>query len=256
MKIDCILSSCNLNPLYIDFIPLFIQAWKKIIKNVDIKIILISDHIPNNLLIYSDNIILYNHHKDISTAFISQYIRLLYPGLLNYENGVLISDIDMLPMNKKYYVNSIANIDNDRFICYRNILFNKQQIAMCYNVANSNTWRQIFGIDNIEQLSIRLDDVYKMINYNNTTNCEGWYKDQLDLFMYVTKWRGNTGKVTILTDKFTGYNRLNRMSFISLNKHIVHNVQRGLYSDYHVFRPYLKYKHINDIISQNIPTYD
>ena len=38
--------------------------------------------------------------ENISTSFISQYIRILYPAILNYKSGILITDIDMLPMNR------------------------------------------------------------------------------------------------------------------------------------------------------------
>ena len=51
-----------------------------------------------------------------STSFISQYIRLLYPAILNSEGGVLITDMDMLPMNSDYYIKSIEDINNDKFI--------------------------------------------------------------------------------------------------------------------------------------------
>ena len=49
MKLDCILTACNENPLYMEFIPYFIKVWKKLYPNVDVKIIFISNKIPNNL---------------------------------------------------------------------------------------------------------------------------------------------------------------------------------------------------------------
>ena len=46
MKIDCVLTSCNLNKKYTDFIPLFIKAWTYLYPNIDIKIVLICNEIP------------------------------------------------------------------------------------------------------------------------------------------------------------------------------------------------------------------
>ena len=43
MKLDCILTACNTNESYLDFIPLFIKAWTKLYPDVDIKIVLIMD---------------------------------------------------------------------------------------------------------------------------------------------------------------------------------------------------------------------
>ena len=47
MKLDCILTACNTNELYIDFIPIFIKSWTKLYPDVDIKIVLINDIIPD-----------------------------------------------------------------------------------------------------------------------------------------------------------------------------------------------------------------
>jgi len=86
MKLDCILTAVNKNKLYIDFIPFFIKCWSKLYPSVDVKIVLIAEYIPKDLLSFKDNIILFVPEKNISTCFISQYIRLLYPAILsNYK---------------------------------------------------------------------------------------------------------------------------------------------------------------------------
>ena len=54
-----------------------------------------------------NNIIIFEPIKNILTSFTSQFIRLLYPCILNYKNGVLITDMDMLPMNNTYYTENI-----------------------------------------------------------------------------------------------------------------------------------------------------
>lgn len=69
MKLDCILTAVNENPLYLDFVPIFIKTRKKLYPSIDIKIILISNKIPDNIKIYSNNIILFEPIKNISTAF-------------------------------------------------------------------------------------------------------------------------------------------------------------------------------------------
>ncbi len=44
MKLDCVLTSCNLNPLYCDFIPIFIKTWNKLYLDFDVKFVLISNY--------------------------------------------------------------------------------------------------------------------------------------------------------------------------------------------------------------------
>ena len=79
MILDCVLTSVNTNPLYIDFIPIFVKTWNKLYPKVDVKIILIADKIPEQFLEYKNNIILFKPIDNVLTSFTSQFIRLLYP---------------------------------------------------------------------------------------------------------------------------------------------------------------------------------
>ena len=153
MKLDCVVSSCNLNPLYSEFIPIFIRTWKLLYPNVDVKIILISHILPTEYDIFSEHIILFPPLPDISTSLTSQYIRLLYPCILNYENGILITDIDMLPMNSTYFTDNIARFDNSKFVYLRNVCFEYHEISMCYNVGLRQTWSEIFNIHTLEDIT-------------------------------------------------------------------------------------------------------
>ena len=111
MKLDCVLTAVNENTLYLDFIPFFVDTWNKLYPDVDVKVVLIMSEIPSNLEKYKNNIILFKPIPSINTSFISQYIRMLYPCILNYKNGVMITDIDIIPMNKVYYTHPIEPID-------------------------------------------------------------------------------------------------------------------------------------------------
>lgn len=248
MKLNCVLTAVNENPLYLDFIPLFIKTWKKLYPYVDVKIIIISNKIPEIYKEYSEYLILFKPVKNISTSFISQYIRILYPSILNYKNGVLITDIDMIPMNRNYYTKNIEEYDNNKFIYYReNICFNYKQLAICYNVATPSIWKEIFNIKSINDIIDRLNIVYKSINYVDGHGNAGWTTDQLDLYKYVMKWNKKTNNLICLKENKTGFKRLDRIHNININI-IKNNISNGIYSDYHCMRPFEKYKEINNKI--------
>tara|TARA_Y100000389_G_scaffold204686_1_gene258863 strand:+ start:1077 stop:1829 length:753 start_codon:yes stop_codon:yes gene_type:complete len=246
MKLDCILTACNLKPLYIEFIPYFINMCKKLYPDVDVKIVLIADSIPEEYIQYSDNIILYNPPPNISTCFISQYIRILYPAILNYENGVLITDIDDVPLNNKYFTKNIRNIPNHKWVNLREWK-TKDQICMAYQVATPINWKEVFGIKSIECINERLTSVYSQINYKDGSTSGDWFKDQRDLYTYVMDWNKKTNNYIFLRDKETGFNRLGRNRHFNINE-IKDDIKNGKYSDYHCLRPYSKYKIINDKI--------
>ena len=253
MKLDCILTSCNLNPLYCDFIPIFVKTWNKLYPDIDVKIVLISDYIPDNLKLYDKNIILFKPIINISTAFISQYIRLLYPAILDYENGILITDIDILPMNRIYYEKNIELYDNDKFIYFRDVLLKTDnQIAMCYNVATSKVWKEIFQIYSLENINNKIITRFNEIkkNFCEGPGNSGWFTDQIDLYNYIKLWNIKTNNFIYLNDNLTKFNRLDR---VHMNKNLISEnemkkIKSGFYSDYHCLRPYLQYKHINDLI--------
>jgi hypothetical protein len=254
MKIDCILTSVNINSLYIEFIPIFIKSWLKILPSVDIKIVLIANDIPEEYKIYDKYIILFTPIDDMKTAFISQYIRLLYPALLKYECGVLITDMDMIPTSRSYYYNSISNIQDDKFIYYRSSLPVPNELAMCYNIATPRIWKQVFNINNIDDIIIQLKNIYDTIKIEDPNHNLGydWGTDQKVLFRKVMDWHSQTNNFIYLDDNHIGYRRLDRHRF-QLNDNLKNAVTMGYFSDYHAFRPYSQYKEINDAIVNSIP---
>ena len=250
MKLDCVLTACNDNPLYSEFIPIFIKTWNKLYPIVDVKIIYISDSIPEHLQEYNKNIILYKPESNISTAFISQYIRLLYPAILNYPNGILITDMDILPMNKTYYTKNIEEYTDDKFIYLRDVCLGDKQIAMCYNVAINKTWSDIFDIKSLEDISTRLKNVYSNLQNGYHIWGTGWYTDQTDFYKYVMDWNKNTNNFISISDDNTRFSRLDRHESFSKNisDDLADKIKSGFYSDYHCLRPYSKYSVSNENI--------
>jgi hypothetical protein len=249
MKLDCILTSVNENPLYLEFIPIFIKTWAKLYPDVDVKIILIATKIPEEYLRYKDNIILFEPIKNVLTSFSSQFIRLLYPCILNYNNGVMITDMDMLPMNRTYYTENIKPYNNSKFIYLReNICFEKTQIAMCYNVAVPTIWKDIFEINSVEDIRDKIKYEFKNNIILEGHGNKGWSIDQLVLYERVMNWNKRTNDLTCLIEYETGFNRLDRHKFDINNDIIRNNITNGVYSDYHCLRPMNTYSEINNTI--------
>ena len=248
MYLDCVLTACDLNPLYLDFVPIFLKSWKTLLPNVDIKIILIANSIPKELKPFSNHFILFEPIEGMATAFIAQYIRILYPALLRYPNGILITDMDMMPMNSVYYTNNIRHLDDDKFVCYRQICSEIGEIPIMYNIAHHSIWREIFQIHTIPDIVARLNNIYSKINYEDKHGGGGWFTDQKQLFSYVMKWHEQSKRFIKLNDIYTGLNRLDRIHLTNVTEDIKRRIKLGYYSDFHAHRPYKKYKKINDLV--------
>lgn len=246
MILDCVITAVNEVEEYLDFIPIFVNTWNKLYPRVDVKIVLVAEKIPSKFLSYEQNIILFKPIENVLTSFTSQIIRLFYPCILNYTNGVLITDIDILPMNNTYFVENIQMYDKNRFIYYRdNVCFNSKQIAMCYNVASPSTWKDIFAIHTLEDINHRIKEINDTVTIKEGHGNCGWHTDQLILYDSVMKWDDRTKRFVRLKERHTKFKRLNRNCFDHKTLNILSDVRKGVYSDYHCLRPMSKYHEIN-----------
>ena len=242
MKLGTVLSAVNSNPLYLDFIPYFIKAWQNLFPKINIVIVLVSETIPSELESYKQYIYLFKPLHGLHTAYQAQMIRLLYPReLTTNQEGILITDIDMIPLNTKYYKENVKALPNNIFISYRDVLY-PEQLAMCYNIASQETWTKLIGPGSVESL------LHKFYNkaYTGQPGHEGWYSDQEIL---IKAYESYKGPKIILKDKYTEFNRLDREDKVFDNKlSLKQAIQAQTYSDYHCLRPYDKHKQINDFI--------
>lgn len=249
MLLTDVLTSCDLNPLYLNFIPSFIKAWKILFPTINIHIILIANEIPHNFLHLQQYIHLFKPLPNIPTSFTSQNIRLLYPSLLNETTGgILITDIDIIPMNSKYYIDNIQNIDNNKFVCYRQLnCVGPNEMVICYNIAHYNIWQNIFKIITINDINIHLFYLYNNPKYIGHKNMPYWITDQLYLYEKTQLWNNYYNNLIILNDFYTGFKRLDRNNLPNLSS-ISSLIINKYYTDYHMLRPYDTFKNTNDAI--------
>ena len=237
MLIDFVLTACNNNPKYLNLYPYVYQVWKKKF-NLDCYLILIDDKIPEVLNEYKDYIVLFKPIENINTAYIAQTIRILYPCLFEDKN-ILITDVDILPISKKYFIDSIIPYDNNNFICYTQREQKRKMIPICYNLANSRIWKEIFNINSINDVKQALINWYDG-NYTGIKNSQGWFTDQKKLFEKVYNWGKSDTNLIILQDKNIGYKRLDKrkksLVYVLNNKDLVLNdIKEEKYNDFHIF---------------------
>jgi len=111
----------------------------------------------------------------------------------------MISDIDMLPLNRPYYVNPAASAPSDTVVIYRTdevfINGNPREIYMCYVCTSPRSWRGLFGDEPHETILRRWSEG------------SSWSTDQIELTKAYKNWGGPK---IILADRTTGFSRLCR----------------------------------------------
>ncbi len=221
MKLACVLTGCTIDWAYLECLPLFIRTWRKLYPEVEVKVVFVDETLPEEIESYREHIIHFPPVEDVPVTFTSQYVRLLYPALLGEEGGVLVTDVDMVPMNRRYFSDSIRRFADDAFVSYQKpysqvlrwedcfaddgatrLQEPKQrsgtfpQICIHHNAANSKVWGEIFGIRTMEDVSVKLRNTWE--RYSGKTN--NWFIDQIDLFRAVKAWDSETRRHVCVPD--------------------------------------------------------
>jgi len=241
MRIGTIVTATDLNPLYSEFIPNFIKAWKAVIPEANVRVVVVAYEIPEHLRPLSEHLTLHKPLVGILSAFQAQCIRLLYPREVLRDDGVLITDIDMLPGNRRYYVEGAARGGSDSFVVYRDECF-PTQISMCYNAAHPKTWASMFGS---EPTDVILRRWYAGTRYDGRRGGAGWATDQIKFKQKFDAWKGDK---VVLNDTITHFTRLDRTHTQKFKdrKRLRDMIVSGSICDYHCLQPHSQHAEIND----------
>lgn len=228
ITIDRVILSSDANPTYLEFWPLVARAWKD---RIGIK--------PTLALIAEDDVVVdttlgevirIKPIEGISTAMQAQVIRLLLP--IHFPDEIsIISDIDMLPLNKEYFINSVANIPDDMFVVYRDMAYGPDSLRfpMCYNVGKGSLFSSIFNVHSIEEIPAKIKE-WASFNW-------GWATDEVALYTYVRGWKYFKDKCVFLHHTSMEPQRIDRVAW-GYDKEKLKN---NYYIDAHMVRPLNKY---------------
>lgn len=179
LKLDRVILASDANPTYLQFWPLVARAWKQLI-GVQPTLILIADESVQVDETLGD-VIRLKPIEGVSTATYAQCVRLLAPAY--YENEVcIISDIDMLPISREYFCDSIKDFSDSTFVVYRDKAYgeNSKRFPMCYNAGKGRLFKSIFRFSSV-------DDIPRLVQKWVEMGL-GWNTDEIMLLAYVRNW--------------------------------------------------------------------
>lgn len=256
MKLTHVVTSVNHNDRYLSCIPYFVKAWKLLFPEVEITILMIGSSVPNAYKQYESHIKLIPNIEGMHDVFQAQCIRLLYPALIPHYGGVLITDMDMIPMNRRFYEDTIEDIEKDKFVIYRDII-EKDEYFMCYNIALASTWSKIFNIQCMDDIVSTLKSWYSNITFTGIRGGEGWSTDQLMLRKYLDEWNKETGNLVKFQDFDTLFVRLCRDEIAAkkgISQQDAHMIENLIFSDYHMLVPTNQFESLNQFIMSKLET--
>ncbi len=241
MKLTRVIIGVNENDWYLGFWEAAAKSWKNIIGVTPTLALCTNQHVQIDESL--GEVIHFKPIEGCPSSYPSQAIRLLLPAL--YPDEVcIVSDIDHIAVDRDYFHNNLADIDDDKFVFYReypqsekNAIRGRglepEQWPMCYCAAKGSTFAEIFGIKtgSIEAIREKLEEWAK-------TEYPKWlfYTDQIMLYRHVTQWKDYPSRVVRLRHNWI----INRMHAHQWNRDRIRNRQIIDIA----LKPYTKHAHL------------
>jgi hypothetical protein len=229
MKIKYAIMGSNMNPLYYDFWPIISKVWKEVFDIIPV-LGLICDEDSKLIQDQYGLVKKFKTIDGIDDGLQSQIVRFYLPSIL--DDVSITSDIDMMPLSKKYFINNIQNFDENKFYVMTSdnpeCIINKEY-QMCYNIAKPEMFKDVLKIEDSW-----LEFVNKLKNLGF-----GWTTDQRYLYDMVNTYEKKEN-IVLMNRGFSGlaHNRIDR----AIWRYNQNSVINGDYIDSHLVRPYKQYK--------------
>lgn len=255
MKLDYVLVACNDNKHYLDFWPAVKTAWQEVV-GVLCYMIYVGEALPENLKT-DPGVIWFKPIEGWPTATQAQVIRLLYPALLDCSGAVMISDMDMIPMQSGFFRDGLSLFSDSQFVSLRGIDEHEKQIYMCYVAATPRTWRDMFKIETIEDIRSVMTALSQQYPADGMHGGNGWCTDQIVLYKKVKEWqRDLPERVGLIpwTPQIPRLDRGNPMEWFYWTELLETKIMNKAYIDFHM-PPYEDFRdNIDNILKYTIYT--
>lgn len=232
--------SSNQNKNYSEFEIITKKSWKSIN--------FLSTHIRvNQNIIYlkENNLNLEFNFND--EAFLAKCIRLFIPYFFQ-KDFCYLSDIDLIPLNRDYFINYI-DFNSNNFYIFRSNKIKNNQIPICWNAAKGVVWSEIFNINSENKI---VQTINKWHSESKNSNYLNTYYDQLMLYQYLNSYKEKfPNRIIHLDDEQKNFSRIDRKNYKNTPKMIISNHK---FSDFHMPRPYSKYKILINLIKNTYLT--
>lgn len=251
LRLGRVLVACDLNHDYLDFWPSARRAWREIV-GVEPLLVLVADEAEVPPELAGDELVVrFDPLHGVHSAFQAQCIRLLYPALVETQEAVLISDIDLYPLRPGYFRRPLEHLDRHVFVSYRDERLWRGEVDMNFNAAVPATWGELFDVADLGDVRLRLRTWADQVTYDGRRGWEGWYTDQQTLYQALSSWPEATQRWWVLDDEYCGHNQLERLELaheVGLEPFRKAALRRQAYSEYLCLVPYREHRAINDLV--------
>lgn len=247
LELSHVVLACDLNPRYLESWPLVAPAWREAVGIEPVLVLIAAEDAVPAWAADDPAVRVFPPADGLHTAFQAQCIRLLYPALLETDGGVLISDMELVPLDPGYFTRPPATVDESVFVSYRDLSLEKAQIVMGYNAARPETWAEVFGVASEGDVRGRLVEWGSGREYDTVRGGAGWYTDQEALYAELLPWGARTGRHVLFDDAYTRFRRLDRPHVeAGLPDSLRRRIAAGAFTDFNSLIPHGEHRELNE----------
>jgi hypothetical protein len=192
-------NATNKNEMYSFFMPITAMLWKKVIGWDSISILVGTKESwmkePRSRFIVEQSQKFSKVHflkgvpglKSTSVAQICRIYSSAIPGL-NPDDYLITADVDMFPLNKKWF--DQKNPNKDFCVWNAQVWHNRKRMAICYLGATVKIWREVMGIKS-QGLSNAIEKACKGKRVD-------WRFDENNVTKRITSWSGWKNRVQLI----------------------------------------------------------
>ena len=240
MRIEYAIHSSDSNSMYLDFWPVVSKIWK-LRFGVTPVLVYIDENHDIDIDDTFGEVVKYKPVDGIPLYLQTLWVRYWYPTQ-KPNNICILSDIDMLPLSKPYFVDQIENIPNDFYVHLNSCIQDYGTLPSCYHVAKGSKYKEVLQLhDSWEDSINHLHSLNKGHDPGGDEFAGGkdsWFADETYATEKVVEYcmkNKNEGTALILRN---GYRRIDRSSW----SYDINLLMEDYYHDSHSIRPYKEHK--------------
>ena len=240
MKITKAIHSSDSNPMYLDFWPIVSKIWKTKF-NIEPVLIYIDENHEIPISEEYGTVIKLKPIKNIPTYLQNLWVRYWYPSQ-SPDDIWIISDIDMLPISKNFFINNLSKIDDDIYVHLNPCIESYGTLPSCYHVAKGYNFKNILELhDNWEDsISFLFNSSLGSDPGGHLSGKNHWFADERHSSEKVLNYKNKQPNKVMFIPRNNGQNgfRIDRPNW----RYSEELFNKDYYIDSHSIRPYLTYK--------------